>query len=193
MHNSVSTRFSYLVPMKLSLSLICMFSLFFQLKAGNQPSEIKSLRDDYVLALKDVDLVEEVYERFLKVEEPSAKILAYRGALEAIMTKTTWNFFKKLDYLKKSEKSFAEAVKKDPESVEVRFMRMAVQYEIPSYLGFSNDIPKDRDFIVANIHRFDPQGLDDFTLNRIIAFMKKCNRFTESQIARFENILAYYQ
>lgn len=177
--------------MKLSLSLVCILSLLFQLNAQNQPNDLKSLRDDYVRALKDVDVVEEVYERFLEVEEPSAKILAYRGALEAIMTKTTWNFFKKLDYLKKSEKSFAQAVEKAPESVEVRFMRMAVQYEIPSYLGFSDDIPADRDFIVDNIHRFDPQGLDDFTLNRIIAFMKKCDKFTDGQIARFENILAY--
>lgn len=177
--------------MNLSLSIVCLFSLFFQLSAQNNRAELFSLRDDYVRALKNEDLVEEVYERFLEVEEPSAKILAYRGALEAIMTKTTWNFFKKLDYLKKSEKSFAEAVEKAPESIEVRFMRMAVQYEIPAYLGFSEDIPSDRDFIVKNIHRFNPVGLDDFTLNRIIEFMKKCNKFTDGQIARFENILAY--
>lgn len=177
--------------MKLPLSFVCILSLFFQLNSYSQNTELKSLRDDYVRALKDVEVVEEVYNRFMQVEEPSAKILAYRGALEAIMTKTTWNFFKKLDYLKKSEKSFAKAVEKAPESVEVRFMRMAVQYEIPSYLGFSGDIPSDRDFIVENFHRFNPQGLDDFTLNRIIAFMKKCNKFTDGQIARFETILAY--
>ncbi|MDA9312083.1 hypothetical protein N9515_03725 [Vicingaceae bacterium] len=47
-----------------------------------------------------------VYRKFLQVESPSAKILAYQVALEAIMTKTTWNIFKKLSYLCKSEESF---------------------------------------------------------------------------------------
>ena len=179
--------------MKWQLTILLLFSTLFQQNINAQNHNLESLRDDYIRALKDVEVVEEVYNRFSKVENPSAKILAYRGALEAIMTKTTWNFFKKMDYLRKSEKSFAKAVEKAPESVEVRFMRMAVQYEIPSYLGFSDDIPKDRDFIVANIHRFSPQGLDDFTLKRIIAFMKKCNKFTDSQIAVFEDILAYNQ
>jgi hypothetical protein len=50
-------------------------------------------RPEYLTALSDYLNAPKVYESFLKVENPSAQILAYQGALEAIMTKTTWNIF----------------------------------------------------------------------------------------------------
>ena len=117
-------------------------------------------------------------------------MLAYRAALEAIMTKTTWNLFKKINYLNKSETSFNKAIEMAPDDVEIRFMRMAVQYEIPEYLGYSEDMEEDRKFIVKNIDKFDPATLEHETLLAILDFMKKCNRFTPDQIEKFKGILA---
>ncbi|MEQ8908429.1 MAG: hypothetical protein RIC95_04500 [Vicingaceae bacterium] len=151
---------------------------------------IEELRQEYMKALHDCDEAPEVYAKFLEVENPSAKILAYRGALEAIMTRTTWNLFKKMSYLRKSEKSFEEAVRKDPNSVEIRFMRMAVQYEIPAYLGFSDDLDSDKVFVIKNIKDFKAENLPKETCKEIYAFMKRCNYFTESQIQRFKGHLA---
>ena len=140
--------------------------------------------------LHNIDSTPKVYQLFNSIENPSAKVLGYKGALEAIMTKTTWNLFKKMNYLRASEKSFNKAVAKSPDDVEIRFMRMAVQFEIPEYLGFSEDIETDRDFIVANIENFNTSKFPEGTLEEIFGFMKRCDKFTDEQIEKFKGILA---
>jgi len=107
-------------------------------------SQLDELRTEYLTALSDYLNAPKVYESFLKVENPNGKILAYQGALEAIMTKTTWNLFKKISYLRTSEESFQKAIKSAPNDIEIRFMRLAVQFEIPEYLGFSEDMQLDK-------------------------------------------------
>lgn len=173
--------------LKLFYTTVLFFCFFF---GFTQEKKLEDLRKEYIEALHDCSQVERVYDLFLEVENPSAKMLAYRGALEAIMTKTTWNLFKKINYLNDSESSFKEAVDKAPSDVEIRFMRMAVQYEIPEYLGYSEDMEEDRNFIVKNIDTFDTATLEYETLLKILGFMKKCNRFTLDQIERFKGILA---
>ncbi|MEQ8625653.1 MAG: hypothetical protein RJQ00_02435 [Vicingaceae bacterium] len=168
-----------------TLVLLMSFSFGFA-----QNNKLVELRTSYIEALHDCDEAERVYDIFLAVENPSAKMLAYRAALEAIMTKTTWNLFKKINYLNKSETSFNKAIEMAPDDVEIRFMRMAVQYEIPEYLGYSEDMEEDRKFIVKNIDKFNPATLEHETLLAILDFMKKCNRFTPDQIEKFKGILA---
>lgn len=173
------------------LKFIFSFLLTLSISMGySQNNQLEELRKEYIEALHDCDEAERVYDIFLLVDNPSGKMLAYQAALEAIMTKTTWNLFKKINYLNKSEASFNKAIKKAPNDVEIRFMRMAVQYEIPEYLGYSDDMELDREFIVKNIDNFDPATLEHETLAAILGFMKKCNRFTPDQIEKFKRILA---
>jgi len=154
------------------------------------PENLEDLRARYMIALHNHEKVEEVYKFFLTVEEPSAKAMAYKGALEAIMTKTTWNIFKKMSFLRDSEASFNQAIQKSPNDVEIRFMRLAVQHEIPEYVGFSKDMETDRKFIVNHIEEFNVSTLPQQTLSEILSFMKRCNRFTSDQIEKFRGILA---
>jgi len=167
-------------------SLLIAFSFLVPLSA----TPLEELRKEYMKALSDADQAPEVYELFLKVENPSAKVLAYRGALEAILTRTTYNVFKKVNYLKKSKKSFEEAVKKDPNNLEIRFMRLAVEHEIPDFLGMSENIESDREFVIKNIDRFKAENFPKPICKQILSFMKKCNYFTANQIQKFKGHLA---
>ena len=153
-------------------------------------SSLSSLRTEYLEALRDYLNAQKVYESFLKVEQPTAKILAYQGALEAIMTKTTWNIFKKMSYLNKSEESFKRAVKLALNDIEIRFMRLAVQYEIPEYLGYSRDMESDRKFIVQNIASFKAQSIPIALWQQIVGFMFRSKLFTPSEIEKFKLTLA---
>lgn len=167
------------------------FILLFALTSSiGSAQSLNELRGKYMAALHDYSNAPEVYKTFSEIKDPSAKILAYRGALEAIMTKTTWNLFKKMSYLRQSEKSFQTAIAKSPQDIEIRFMRMAVQYEIPEYLGFSNDMETDRAFIVKHIENFNPTNFPHETLVEIFGFMNRCNKFTQAQIEKFKGILA---
>ncbi len=176
--------------MKLSLFRLLSIALFLVISLKVSANPLNELRAKYMTALHDQDKAEEVYNIFLQIENPSAKVLAYRAALEAIMTKTTWNVFKKISFLNKSEESFKAAIDKSPNDIEIRFMRLAVQYEIPEYLGFSNNKSEDKKFIVSNINLFNISNLPRQTVREIYGFMIKCNYFTTDQIMKFKDHLA---
>jgi tetratricopeptide (TPR) repeat protein len=150
---------------------------------------LDELRSKYITALRDYLNAPKVYESFLKVEKPDGKILAYQGALEAIMTKTTWNLFK-MSYLNKSEASFNKAIEMAPDDIEIRHMRLAVQFEIPSYLGFSDDMEDDKEFILNNMNNLNSETIPLTLKKQIIDFMHPCEMFTVEQIQKIELTLA---
>lgn len=180
----------YLSNMNIRLTTLLLgaFLIYFSFLAKGQ--SIVELRKQYMIGLHDLDSTPKVYQIFKSVKEPSGKVLGYTGALQAIMTKTTWNLFKKMSFLRQSEVSFNSAVGKAPKDIEIRFMRMAVQFEIPEYLGFSEDMETDRKFIIENIDNFDTSGIPSGTLDEIFHFMKRCEKFTDEQIEKFKGILA---
>lgn len=141
-------------------------------------------------ALHDCSKAENVYQLFTQVDQPTAKMLAYKGALEAIMTKTTRNVFKKLSYLNDSENTFEKAISMAPNDLEVRFMRLAVEHEIPRFLGMSDHIEEDIEFIVKNLSIFKPNDLPYSVRREIIGFAKQSGYFTNSEIAVFEMVMA---
>lgn len=170
------------------LAVLFSVSIFSELNAKNS-GDLCDLRHGYVQAVYDYENAAKIYETIVKIKDPSAKEIAYRGALEAILTKVQGNFFDKLSLLKKSHHSLNSAVQQDPNDIEIRFLRMAVQYEIPWYLGLSNDIEKDQQFIEKNIHLFDPQKYSKENLTLIADFIKKYDSFTSSQVKYFTEII----
>jgi hypothetical protein len=141
-------------------------------------------------ALHDFEFAPGVYEKFEAVENPSAKLLAYKGALEAIMTRTTWNVFKKIGYLNKSQESFQEAYALEPNNVEVRFMRLSVEHSIPSYLGYSIHMVEDKNFVVKHVKDFNHLKMDRQILKEILGFVKKSGHFNSEEILLFEDLFA---
>lgn len=160
------------------------------IQVNAQRCPLEKLRPSYMKALHDYAYAPAVYDQFLKVENPSAKLLAYRGALEAIMTKTTWNFFKKIGYLNKCKASFEEAIEKDPKNIEVRFLRLSVEHEIPSYLGYSEHLEEDQKFVVENILLFDPLKMEASILEEILLFVRNSGRFSQEEVLLFERLFA---
>lgn len=150
-----------------------------------------NLLTKYLTMLSDYLNAPKVYRKFLQVEGPSAKILAYQVALEAIMTKTTCNIFKKLSYLCKSEESFKKAVALAPNDIEIRFMRLAVQFEIPEYLGCSIDITSDKKFAVKNMKNFNCQNIPLSLRKQILGFMYRSKMFTAVEIEEIQTYLSH--
>ena len=56
----------------------------------------------------------------------------------------------KLTTFKKGKKNIELAISKEPENVEIRYIRFSVQKNAPSFLGYNNNLKEDRDFLVKN-------------------------------------------
>ncbi len=59
----------------------------------------------------------------------------------------------KLNTFKEGKKNIEQAIKKEPENVELRFIRLSVQKNAPSFLGYKSNINEDAKFIKENRHQ----------------------------------------
>lgn len=173
----------------MKLLIAFSFQLFFN--DGSSVNSYEDVRGKYFEALRNTDIALSLYEEdYENMQEKDALLLAYKGALEAILTKTTWNVFKKMSYLRQSNSTLNKATRLDPKNVEVRFLRIAVQCQIPSYLGYNENIEEDRRYILHHIEDFNFQELDPKIQYEIMKFFINCDKFNKQEIFQLKESTA---
>ena len=83
-------------------------------------------------------------------KEKSVIALAYLGGYQTIWANHVFNPLSKLATFKKGKNNIELAISKEPENVEIRYIRFSVQKNAPSFLGYNNNLKEDRDFLVKN-------------------------------------------
>ncbi|MDZ4838937.1 MAG: hypothetical protein SGJ04_02900 [Bacteroidota bacterium] len=127
--------------------IIIIALLVTSLGFGNNTLSVKQLRVLYIKAIENSNLADELYDK-LQYENSNALIVGYKGAIEAIIAKHAWNPYNKIKYLNKSQVTLAKAIAAAPSDAELRFLRYTIQFYIPEYLGYSNDLDKDKKVIL---------------------------------------------
>ncbi|MBK6444044.1 MAG: hypothetical protein IPF81_01625 [Bacteroidetes bacterium] len=80
-------------------------------------------------------------------------LIAYRAATEALMGKFSYLPWNKYSWCKQSMTTFREAVAADPGNIEIRYLRIAIQINLPSILNMSGDIVEDKKNILQNLDK----------------------------------------
>lgn len=125
----------------------------------------------------------ELFEKTENVTLQSDPALyAYNGL--AIMRKAeyTFNPYTKLSYFKKGKTKVEAAIKTNPKNAELRFIRLSIQDNIPSFLGYSDDISSDKKIVIEALKNKNFSSDLSFTKN-VIKFMASSNilSITEEQ------------
>lgn len=150
-------------------------------------------KDDYnfnlsVIRLKFYDAVmdskkaEKLEKQISLIYPQSPLIKVYKGATYAIAAKNKWNPFAAFKLLSKSKNKMNEAVKLAPHNLEIRFIRFAVQKNIPSYLGYSDNIKEDKKYLIKHINQFYNPQLDKKMRDYILYFMTEQGGYSKKQI-----------
>lgn len=162
--------------MKHIITFLLLLVTVYQAKA----IDINQLRKDYILSVEDSNKADKLCKNLEAIEHPDALTLAYLGSIQAIKGKHAWNPVNKLSYLKQGFATIDKAVAKDPNQLEVRFLRFSLQYYVPAFLGYSKNLMADKNKIVALIQGTSASDLkmDKEVFKNIVNFMidsKKCN------------------
>lgn len=64
------------------------------------------------------------------------------------MAKHAFNPVKKLSYFKKGRKMLDEAISKEPDNLEMRFLRLVSQEKTPKILDYNDKISEDKNFVI---------------------------------------------
>lgn len=93
--------------------------------------------------------------------------MAYHGTVTVTMAKFTPNPFRKYQYFTEGKQLIEKSIKKDPENIELRFLRFTVQDQSPSFLGYNTDLSNNKKYILDNLEKLPPQRLKKAIINYI--------------------------
>ena len=115
---------------------------------ANTPS-MNTIRSLYEKASTEERSCKQLIQLLSDYNEHNNPLLSgYKASGIMMMANHVMNPFSKFSYFKKGKKMLEKAVAADLNNVELRFLRFAVQTNIPSFLQYSDSIEKDKSFML---------------------------------------------
>lgn len=115
-----------------------------------QQLDFESLRKDYPLLVNNEKLCQTYIKQLGNLQSSSPLHLGYLGCLQTIWANHVINPLSKLETFNKGKRNLELAIQKDPQSAELRFLRLSVQTNAPGFLGYKKNIKTDRSFLHNN-------------------------------------------
>ena len=110
------------------------------------------VRTNISQSFQDEEICNALYEKISKADISGDFLLTgYKGALEIAKARHFFNPFKKLSYFKSGRSILEEAIAQDTSNIELRFLRLTIQANVPGFLGYNEQLQADKAFITKNI------------------------------------------
>ena len=141
---------------KVFLTLVFFFTTMIY---GQDLSDFRLLlqkRENYEKATKT--LITSSQDAFNKTKKPIFE--AFFAVGNFFMAKHAVNPLSKYSYFNKGKKALDNAVSKDPNNLEIRFMRYISQEQTPAFLGYNKDLKSDKTFILAEYKKSKDEDLN---------------------------------
>jgi len=113
--------------------------------------DLQAIRQQYLQAIEEKAEAYEMQNLMQNIESDVPVVKAYKASSKALIARYSHNPYTKVQKLKSALEQFDQAVYDAPHDVEVRFLRFAVQYHLPGFLGLGNNVEKDRKFLIKRM------------------------------------------
>lgn len=124
-----------------------VFVFFVLVSFFNNPT-ISEIRKWYPNAAKSENNANEFASKFDAISDDNKTILAYKGASITISAKFKKKVSDKIKAFKEGTKLIELAVSSEPNSIEIRLIRLSVQENIPAIVKYKKNISEDKIFIL---------------------------------------------
>ena len=150
-------------------TLIALFFSLFFLFSSYAGEDIAHFRSNF-LGIKDY----ETTETFLatKITEGNysnaVTINSYKAVCKMMMAQYVYNPFTKYSWFNQGKALLEKTIRLD-KNVENVYLRLIVQLNIPSFLGYTTEIKSDTEFILLNIEKANiPEEIKKYILKNLI-------------------------
>lgn len=163
--------------MKKILVFLIIHTLFVPYSIGNHAPgfDHDHWRKSLFSLNEDSNRAHDLYEKINDIENPSPLTIAYKGTIMAHMAKSSSSIFDQIKYLTKSLNLLDQAVALDSRHPEIRFLRFAVQVQLPALVRSSTKIKADSKFLQQNYQRIAWQSYPSDEANYIRNFLSQYN------------------
>lgn len=149
-----------------------------------QDLSLPDIRKQYVQGAENEETAEKLLKALKAADTPVT--LAYKGAAQAVMAKYATLPSKKYSLAKKGLEMIDNAIAKDPENIEIRYLRFTIQENVPGFLGLSGDMDKDKAVIVKNVSKRKEYQIDDAFLKEMVLFMIDSEECSDEEIEKLK-------
>lgn len=129
------------------ISLFKIFCISILLQSGN-PTELSKLRSLFESAVLNENGVDKLKKHAVKSSDNNSSF-AYLGVANALQAKYAWNPYNKIDFLKTGMEQLSNAINREPENIEYRYLRFIIQDNIPDFLGMKKNWNTDKELLIG--------------------------------------------
>lgn len=127
-----------------------LLALIFFLTAFADNNIVDKARIYYSKAADDKSACNKIIKELEENKNPSALLMAYLGGYKTIWANHVLSPIAKLKTFKEGKKLIDEAVERESNNIEIRFIRLSVQKNAPAFLGYKSHVEEDEEFIRKN-------------------------------------------
>jgi hypothetical protein len=158
-----------------------------------EPETINQIRKLFYEAVESEEKLEELENFFSKNFNEKALIyhpalLAYTGAIDALKAKHAFNPFTKFSRVLSSLNTLVRAVNREPNNLEIRFIRFSILHNLPGFLGYGKERNDDMMVIVSQLAKKDYTRYDPKLQIHVIEFMLGSERLNDSQTVQLKKL-----
>lgn len=150
--------------MKCLLSCLFLF-ISWSLIAQDMPT----VRESYKLAAQDKSNLESFYQLVETVDKNNdVAIVAYKGAALALKAKYAETIKGKKEGFILGVDYIESAIKKEPNAIEPRFVRLGIQENAPKILKYRDNIDEDKAFLIKQFEHIPSKNLKEHIKDYIL-------------------------
>jgi len=169
--------------MIMKMLMAILFSLSFFIATSQS---LEKVRKEFHKAVLDPVQSRAFYKYMQHLENSNTTIQAYSAVSEAMLAQVLWNPFSKLSRVIKYDNLMDKIIENDSENIEIRFLRLAIEYNLPAFLGMSDHIEEDIEIIKAKI-KITQLNIDSYYKEYIFHFLRQSNLCSIEELAMLED------
>ena len=146
--------------------LVLFFAFHFSVKA--QSIKRNDIRLEFQSCVDHLQ-TDILFNKIASSKNPEPILIGYQGALIASKARFTINPFKKLSFCKSGLDEISMAIKNAPHDIELRYLRLLIQTNIPAFLGMSTNLVEDKIVILAFINIEKDSHLKNLVTNFLMS------------------------
>jgi hypothetical protein len=169
--------------------LLFIFSFLFSANLFAGELTIDDVKKKYNQAIYNSNEAKQLDKLLSNQKLQNNLMLAYYGATKGLLAKHASNPFNKLSYLDESLKHINSAVNKEPNNIEIRYIRFTIQSQIPEFVGKSKDFYTDKYFLISAVEKAKISKNNKNQLEEICEFLIQYGKCTAAEKNSLSSIL----
>ncbi|HKG06320.1 MAG TPA: hypothetical protein VKB19_07680 [Pedobacter sp.] len=143
---------------------------------------VKEIRSLYNQSVTSRDAAMRLQQSLLRVDgDDDPLMVCYQGVAEMIQAKYVFSPISKIRSFKKGKALIEQAISRDVDGVEIRYLRFTIQTNLPRFLGYYNEVELDKKFLIAKTAALDDKQLKQQIIDYLSASVY-CTDIEKKQI-----------